>query len=123
MSKATRDPSGKNAASRPSRRDLNHARHLLKHGKKWLWVQHDILTPQQMETCEAALNRLRSAMDGESKQKLAATMDDVEKQFKSARPPVALAGWRENFEAIFVALVIAGAVRTYFVQPFKIPTG
>jgi len=33
-----------------------------------------------------------------------------------------LGGWVENIEVLFVAVVIALALRTYFVQPFKIPT-
>lgn len=31
--------------------------------------------------------------------------------------------WRENGEVILVALVVAMAVRAFFLQPFKIPTG
>ncbi|MES2573211.1 MAG: signal peptidase I, partial [Verrucomicrobiota bacterium] len=37
--------------------------------------------------------------------------------------PVADAGWRENCEVFLVAIVIALGVRTYFLQPFTIPTG
>ena len=33
------------------------------------------------------------------------------------------AGWRENCEVILVAIVVAVGVRSYFIQPFKIPTG
>ena len=31
--------------------------------------------------------------------------------------------WRENVEVLLVALAVAMAIRTFFVQPFKIPTG
>jgi len=37
--------------------------------------------------------------------------------------PVGEAGLRENVEVVIVAIVIALAVRTYFLQPFAIPTG
>jgi len=33
------------------------------------------------------------------------------------------ASWRENVEVILVAVVLAIGVRSYFLQPFKIPTG
>src|SRR6266513_2125228 len=33
------------------------------------------------------------------------------------------AGGRENCEVILVAIVVAVGVRSYFIQPFKIPTG
>src|SRR5260370_36990504 len=33
------------------------------------------------------------------------------------------AGWRENCEVILVAIVVAVGVRSYSIQPFKIPTG
>ena len=31
--------------------------------------------------------------------------------------------WRENVEVILVAIVVAVGIRSYFLQPFKIPTG
>ncbi len=38
-------------------------------------------------------------------------------------PKVEDAGWRENVEVFLVAIVVALAVRTFFLQPFTIPTG
>ncbi len=38
-------------------------------------------------------------------------------------PVVPHAGFRENLEVIVVAVAVAMAFRTYFLQPFKIPTG
>ena len=32
-------------------------------------------------------------------------------------------GWRENIEVLLVALTVAMGIRTFFLQPFKIPTG
>ena len=37
--------------------------------------------------------------------------------------PYPNAVWRENIEVFLVAIVIAMGIRTFFVQPFKIPTG
>jgi signal peptidase I len=38
-------------------------------------------------------------------------------------PRIEDAGWRENCEVFLVAIVVALAVRTFFLQPFTIPTG
>lgn len=38
-------------------------------------------------------------------------------------PPRRFAGLAENFEMLVVAVVVAMGFRTYFLQPFKIPTG
>ena len=37
--------------------------------------------------------------------------------------PYPNAEWRENIEVFLVAIVVAMAIRTFFLQPFKIPTG
>jgi signal peptidase I len=38
-------------------------------------------------------------------------------------PPSPMDGWRENVEVFVVAAIMALAIRTFFLQPFKIPTG
>jgi signal peptidase I len=38
-------------------------------------------------------------------------------------PPRSFPKWRENVEVLVVAISMAMACRTYFIQPFKIPTG
>jgi signal peptidase I len=38
-------------------------------------------------------------------------------------PPSPWDGWRENVEVFVVAAIMALAIRTFFLQPFKIPTG
>ncbi|MDD5261922.1 MAG: signal peptidase I [Methylacidiphilales bacterium] len=66
---------------------------------------------------EVAANRIQ---DGHAEKVLDQTPKQIEKLFPGA---TRADGWAENIEVIFVALVIALALRTYFVQPFKIPTG
>ncbi len=57
-------------------------------------------------------------------------VDGLEKLNKDAMklgvklfPPSPWDGWRENVEVFVVAAIMALAIRTYFLQPFKIPTG
>ncbi len=58
------------------------------------------------------------------KPELAASLDEIEKKICREFPEDYSGwGWRENTEVILVAVMLALAVRTYFIQPFKIPTG
>ena len=41
----------------------------------------------------------------------------------TAKHPLRGGAFRENFEVAVVAVVVAMGLRTYFIQPFKIPTG
>ena len=47
----------------------------------------------------------------------------LDKECGKHAPPSPDAAWRENCEVFLVAIVVALAVRTYFLQPFTIPTG
>src|ERR1700677_3803944 len=53
-------------------------------------------------------------------------VDGLEKlnaEVKKLFPPTPWDGWRENVEVFVVAAIMALAIRTFFLQPFKIPTG
>ena len=42
---------------------------------------------------------------------------------KAKKTGAAFSGWRENLEAIFIAVLLALFIRTFVVQAFKIPSG
>ena len=66
------------------------------------------------------MNRIRT--DGDKK----AVTDSLVRLEKSANKwlkPYPNAAWRENVEVLLVALTVAMGIRTFFLQPFKIPTG
>jgi signal peptidase I len=107
----------------PTRRELKHARQLLHHGRKLLRADRDLLTTEQHQRGNDALMRLEETLRNKDWRPLSETVAAVERQLDHVKPPRRHAAWRENLEAIFVAIIIAGAIRTYFVQPFKIPTG
>jgi len=50
-------------------------------------------------------------------------MDELDFAANKWLKPYPNALWRENVEVILVAVAVAMAIRTFFVQPFKIPTG
>jgi signal peptidase I len=50
-------------------------------------------------------------------------MESLEKSANKWLKPYPSAVWRENVEVLLVALAVAMGIRTFFLQPFKIPTG
>ena len=50
-------------------------------------------------------------------------MDELDFAANKWLKPYPNAMWRENVEVLLVALAVAMAIRTFFLQPFKIPTG
>jgi signal peptidase I len=103
---------------------VRNAAALRKHVHRMLCAQRDILTPPAIESVKRALADLTSAFNfGAKGGALKKEMDKVEQAANKWLKPYPYAGWRENVEVLLVALAVAMAIRTFFVQPFKIPTG
>jgi signal peptidase I len=87
-------------------------------------AQRDILPAQAVNNLDAAIAEydtlLRSGADNET---LTAGMQKFEATATKWLKPYPNAGLRENVEVLLVAVGVAMAVRTFFIQPFKIPTG
>jgi signal peptidase I len=95
-----------------------------RHVEKLLRAQRDLLTPQAIESVQAAANELRAAVaGGADKATMQKRMENLEKAANKWLKPYPHAAWRENVEVLLVALAVAMAIRTFFLQPFKIPTG
>ena len=83
----------------------------------------DILNARDLEiitNLEARYPVLLKARDVEGLEKL---NKEVMKIGNKLFPPSPWDGWRENVEVFVVAGIMALAIRTFFLQPFKIPTG
>jgi len=83
----------------------------------------DILSAKDLEiilALEARYPALLKARDVEGLTKL---NKEVMKLGHRLFPPSPWDGWRENVEVFVVAAIMALAIRTFFLQPFKIPTG
>src|SRR5271154_3337035 len=103
---------------------VRNAAALRKHVHRMLCAQRDILTPPAIENVNRALADLTVALNAGAKgAALKKEMDKVEQAANKWLKPYPHAGWRENVEVLLVALTVAMAIRTFFVQPFKIPTG
>jgi signal peptidase I len=95
-----------------------------KHVQKLLNHQRDILSPQAIEAVGAAMASCRSVVaENADKAALEKEMENLEKAANKWLKPYPNAAWRENVEVLLVALTVAMGIRTFFLQPFKIPTG
>src|SRR5262245_5138918 len=103
---------------------VRHATAMRKHVHKILNHQRDILTPQAVGAVQTALTDLQAAVaeqaDDPALQKQMENLETVANKWLKQYPNAA---WRENVEVLLVALSVAMAIRTFFLQPFKIPTG
>jgi signal peptidase I len=95
-----------------------------KHVLKILNHQRDILSPQAIEgVTEATTEIERSCSEGAEKAVLEKQMQKLEEVANKWLKRYPNAVWRENIEVLLVALTVAMGIRTFFLQPFKIPTG
>ena len=95
-----------------------------KHVRNILNAQRDILSAPAVENMTAALAELRTAtLASIPKTELETQMKKLEDAANKWLKPYPHASYRENVEVFLVALAVAMGIRTFFVQPFKIPTG
>ena len=103
---------------------VRHATAMVKHVRKLLNHQRDILSPQAISAVQAGMAELQAAIGGEAdKAALEKQMEKLEQVANKWLKPYPNAAWRENIEVLLVALTVAMGIRTFFLQPFKIPTG
>lgn len=90
---------------------------------KMLRYKRDLLTTAEVAELQEAIDALREACQHRDQAAVVEMIKNVELKFQRKFPARPDAGWRENVEVFVVAIVIAVAVRSYFLQPFTIPTG
>jgi signal peptidase I len=105
------------------RRVLRHARDLVKGTRKLVRMHRDILDPRPMQDLSAAADALAAAVAARKVEAIDGLADKLERQLEKTLPRQKHAAWRENVEVFLVAAIVAMGVRTFFFQPFKIPTG
>src|SRR5579859_2473187 len=103
---------------------VRHATAMRKHVLKLLNHQRDILSPQAIAAVQAGMLELQAAIAAKAdKAALEKQMEKLEEVANKWLKPYPNAAWRENVEVLLVALTVAMGIRTFFLQPFKIPTG
>src|SRR5947209_20393459 len=103
---------------------FRHASAMCKHVRKLLDHQRDILDAKAIEEVEAAITQMKLSLTANpGKAVLEKQMEDLEVAANKWLKPYPYASFRENIEVLLVALAVAMGIRTFFLQPFKIPTG
>jgi signal peptidase I len=102
---------------------IKEAQLVLKNARKLLHYKKDLLPDASRADFETTIARLDKAIADRDRVAVEAAAQQLDAQWSQYLPPAADAGWRENCEVFLVAIVIAIGVRTFFLQPFTIPTG
>ena len=102
---------------------VKQGRQFVKDARKLLAYKRDLWTAAQIADFEKGIAELEEAVRGGGRERIEAAAKELDGQCGKYVPPVSDAGWRENCEVFLVAIVVALGVRTYFLQPFTIPTG
>src|SRR3989441_1793118 len=104
-------------------RHVKHSKLLLRHARKYLRYKNDLLSSSDREEIVAGIENLRDALHRRDHERVHSAADALDKTLHRLTPVTWASHWRENCEVILVAIVVAVGIRSYFLQPFKIPTG
>lgn len=104
-------------------RHVKFGRNYAKDARKLLAYRRDLLEEKTVREFEEVIGRLEAATKSADKKAIEDAAHAVDEHCGKFMKRPADAAWRENCEVFLVAIVIALGVRTYFLQPFTIPTG
>ncbi len=104
-------------------RYIKHSQLLVRHAEKTIRYRRDLLPVEKITELEAQIAQVKAAMKARDQKATHATSERLDALLGVHTPPPRDAIWRENVEVILVAIVVAIGIRSYFLQPFKIPTG
>src|ERR1700738_5529039 len=102
---------------------VKHSKLLLRHAHKYLRYKSDVLDVSVHEEVAAGMRRLSAALKQRDRKQIESRAEELDEKLHKLTPITWESHWRENCEVILVAIVVAAGVRSYFLQPFKIPTG
>lgn len=95
-----------------------------RHVWKLMQAQRDQMSVEGIAAITASIAALRlKVAEGANKGALRLAMEELEFTANRWLKPYPHAAWRENVEVVLVALTVAMGIRTFVLQPFKIPTG
>src|SRR5256885_6036012 len=104
-------------------RYVKHSKLLLRHAQKYLRYKHDVLDTETYDAIGADTGRLHAALRQRDRKQIEGRAEELDAKLHQLTPVTWESHWRENCEVILVAIVVAIGIRSYFLQPFKIPTG
>lgn len=105
-------------------RRFRHAVEVRKHVWKIRCFQKDELGAAALAGIDGGLRDFDGVLrKGPTAEQLSAGLSALDATAQKWLRPYANAAFRENVEVFLVAIAVAMAIRTFFLQPFKIPTG
>lgn len=100
------------------------AKLLVKGAKKFVDYKRDLLKPERLAEIESRRADLVAAIRSKDPAKVREASQQIRSICENSLPHERPVGWfEENVEVMFVAIVVALGLRTYYLQPFRIPTG
>ena len=102
---------------------VKHGQILIRHAEKLLRYRRDVLSESTLGDFKLQIEALRKSLKERDETRAKEESDRLHDLYMKHLPAPKDAAWRENVEVILVAVVVAIGVRSYFLQPFKIPTG
>ncbi len=102
---------------------VRHAWQAARHVEKILQHQRDLLTPEAVSLVQTDIDGLSKLCREGDKKAITDSLARLEKTANKWLKPYPNSALRENIEVALVAIAVAMAIRTFYLQPFKIPTG
>ena len=100
------------------------AEHILHEARHVIHMREDIADAKKLQRVKDTRDALAQGLKAREWDRLDALMEHAVEVINELHPAAVRGGrFSENLEVIVVAITVAMAFRTYFIQPFKIPTG
>ncbi|MDD5677183.1 MAG: signal peptidase I [Kiritimatiellae bacterium] len=96
--------------------------HLIKEARHVRNLREDVAEATTLERLDDGVQRVRDVLKAGNWPQAEPAARELSTRIEALIPKRSWAWLRENLEILVVALAVAMAFRTYFVQPFKIPT-
>ncbi|MCX6993373.1 MAG: signal peptidase I [Kiritimatiellaeota bacterium] len=96
--------------------------HLMKEARHIRNLREDVAEVAALARLDAGVQRVQDVIKTGNWSQVEPSATELGARIEALMPKRPWAWLRENLEIIVVALAVAMAARTYFVQPFKIPT-
>ena len=100
---------------------IKHGHILIRHAHKLLRYRSDVLPENTVNDFKRQMEGLRQSLKDRDEARAKEESDRLHDLYMKHLPAPKEAAWRENIEVILVAVVVAVGIRSYFLQPFKIP--
>jgi len=102
---------------------VKQGRQFAKDARKILDYKRDIWEADTVRDFEKEIRTMEAGCNQRDAQQVEEAAKALNAHCVALLPKAEDAAWRENCEVFLVAIVVALAVRTFFLQPFTIPTG